>query len=133
MPNHDINTGPEQLDTATTARYTQTMETNESGNKEDHNLRTEALLDIISKGLWVQKEPEILGYWSEDHEELRADYRRKAVELMEREGLLTTGRTYTLKDLARVWREGWWVGLRDEQTAVDEAPETPNPYEEEEA
>lgn len=82
------------------------MNTTESENKEDHNLRTEALLDIISKGLWVQKEPEIHGYWGEDPEEVRATYRREAVELMKREGLLTTGRTYTLKDLARAWREG---------------------------
>lgn len=52
-----------------------------------NDLRTEALLDIISKGLWVQKETEILSYWGEDPEELRASYRREAVELMEREGL----------------------------------------------
>ena len=49
------------------------------------NLRTETLLDIISKGLWVQKEPEILGYWDEDPEEVRAIYRQEAAELMERE------------------------------------------------
>ena len=49
------------------------------------NLRTEALLDIISKGLWVQKEPEILGYWDEDPEEVRATYKQEAAELMERE------------------------------------------------
>lgn len=51
------------------------------------NLRTEALLDIISKGLWVQKEPEIQSYWEEDPEEVRATYRQEAVELMKREGL----------------------------------------------
>lgn len=50
------------------------------------DLRTEALLDIISKGLWVQKEPEILGYWCADPEEVHATYKREAVELMEREG-----------------------------------------------
>lgn len=53
----------------------------------DNNLRTEALLDIISKGLWVQQEPEIHGYWGEDPDEVRATYRQKAVELMKREGL----------------------------------------------
>ena len=53
----------------------------------NNDLRTEALLDIISKGLWVQKEPEILGYWSEDPEEVRAAYEREAAELMERECL----------------------------------------------
>ncbi len=53
----------------------------------NNDLRTEALLDIISKGLWVQKEPEIHGYWGEDPEEVRADYKQKAVELMKREGL----------------------------------------------
>lgn len=51
------------------------------------NLRTEALLGIISKCLWVQKETEILGYWSEDPEEWRATYEKEAAELMEREGL----------------------------------------------
>lgn len=51
------------------------------------HLRTEVLLDIISKGLWVQKETEILAYWDEDPEEVRATYRREAAELMEREGL----------------------------------------------
>lgn len=51
------------------------------------NLRTDALLDIIAKGLWAQKEPEILGYWSEDPEEVRAAYEREAAELMGREGL----------------------------------------------
>mgnify|MGYP007028411770 CR=1 FL=1 len=34
---------------------------------------------------------------------------------------------------ARAWREGWWAGLHDEQTTTDEAPETPNPYKQEEA
>ena len=52
-----------------------------------NNLHTEALLDIISKGLWVQKEPEILGYWTEDPEEVRAAYEREATELVKREGL----------------------------------------------
>lgn len=51
------------------------------------NLRTEALLGIISKGLWVQNETEILAYWDEDPEEVRATYKREAAELMEREGL----------------------------------------------
>lgn len=41
--------------------------------------------------------------------------------------------TYTREDMARVWREGWWAGLHDEQTVADEAPETPNPYEQEES
>lgn len=63
------------------------MITNESENSMTDNLRTDALLDIISKGLWVQKEPEILGYWSEDPEEVRAAYEKEAAELMEREGI----------------------------------------------
>lgn len=53
----------------------------------DNNLRTEALLDIIAKGLWVQQEPEIHGYWAEDPEEVRAAYKQEAIELMEQEGL----------------------------------------------
>lgn len=57
----------------------------ESETDMTDNLRTEALLDIISKGLWVQKEPEILGYWDEDPEEVRATYKQEAAELMERE------------------------------------------------
>ena len=63
------------------------MGANESETEMNNDLRTEALLDIISKGLWVQKEPEIHGYWGEDPEEVRADYKQKAVELMKREGL----------------------------------------------
>ena len=59
----------------------------ESETEMTVNLRTETLLGIISKGLWVQKETEILAYWDEDPEEVRATYSREAAELMEREGL----------------------------------------------
>lgn len=53
----------------------------------NNDIHTEALLDIISKGLWAQKEPEILSYWDEDPEEVRATYRREAAELMKREDM----------------------------------------------